>query len=103
MITQFIKNSPAEAICIDFSSTSFVKEVCRARTFGYEAEAALLKSKNLALGASSSNAVIFGDDKILNEEGLRFKDEIVKHKMLDAIGDLYLLVESKVNYLVYKV
>ncbi|MDA8934255.1 UDP-3-O-acyl-N-acetylglucosamine deacetylase, partial [Gammaproteobacteria bacterium] len=84
------KKLPAEAI-IDFSSTSFVKEVCRARTFGYEAEAALLKSKNLALGASSSNAVIFGDDKILNEEGLRFKDEIVKHKMLDAIGDLYLL------------
>ena len=84
------KKLPAESI-IDFSSTSFVKEVCRARTCGYEAEAALLKSKNLALGASSSNAIIFGDDEILNEEGLRFNDEIVKHKMLDAIGDLYLL------------
>ena len=84
------KKLPAEAI-IDFSSTSFVKEVCRARTFGYEAEAALLKSKNLALGASSSNAIIFGENEILNDEGLRFKDEIVKHKMLDAIGDLYLL------------
>jgi len=81
---------PAEAI-IDFSSTSFVKEVCRARTFGYEVDADFLKSKNLALGASSSNAIIFGEDEILNEEGLRFKDEIVKHKMLDAIGDLYLL------------
>ena len=54
-------------------------------------EAELLKSRNLALGASESNAIIFGDDEILNEEGLRFNDEIVKHKMLDAIGDLYLL------------
>ena len=51
----------------------------------------LLKSKNLALGASVSNAIAFGDEDILNEEGLRFEDEIVKHKMLDAIGDLYLL------------
>jgi len=48
-------------------------------------------SKNLALGASVSNAIVFGEDEILNEEGLRFNDEIVKHKMLDAIGDLYLL------------
>jgi len=81
------KKLPTESI-IDFSSTSFVKEVCRARTFGYEAEAALLKSKNLALGASSSNAIIFGENEILNDEGLRFKDETVKHKMLDAIGYL---------------
>jgi UDP-3-O-[3-hydroxymyristoyl] N-acetylglucosamine deacetylase len=51
----------------------------------------LLKSQNLALGASVSNAIAFGDDEILNKEGLRFEDEIVKHKMLDAIGDLYLL------------
>ena len=62
------KTLPTESI-IDFSSTSFVKEVCRARTFGYEAEAALLKSKNLALGASSSNAIIFGENEILNDEG----------------------------------
>ena len=73
------KKLPSESI-IDFSSTSFVKEVCRAR-----------KSKNLALGASVSNAIVFGEDEILNDEGLRFNDEIVKHKMLDAIGDLYLL------------
>ena len=84
------KKLPAESI-IDFSSTSFVKEVCRARTFGSWNEKELLQSKNLALGASVSNAIVFGDDKILNEEGLRFNDEIVKHKMLDAIGDLYLL------------
>ena len=81
---------PAESI-IDFSSTSFVKEVCRARTFGAMKDEALLQSKNLALGASVSNAIVFGEDDIINEEGLRFNDEIVKHKMLDAIGDLYLL------------
>ncbi|MDC1149338.1 UDP-3-O-acyl-N-acetylglucosamine deacetylase [Gammaproteobacteria bacterium] len=84
------KKLPTESI-IDFSSTSFVKEVCRARTFGSWNEKELLQSKNLALGASVSNAIVFGEEKILNEEGLRFNDEIVKHKMLDAIGDLYLL------------
>ena len=84
------KKLPTESI-IDFSSTSFVKEVCRARTFGSMNEKELLQSKNLALGASVSNAIVFGEDEILNEEGLRFNDEIVKHKMLDAIGDLYLL------------
>ena len=84
------KTLPSESI-IDFSSTSFVKEVCRARTFGSWNEKEFLQSKNLALGASVSNAIVFGKEKILNEEGLRFNDEIVKHKMLDAIGDLYLL------------
>ena len=84
------KKLPSESI-IDFSSTSFVKEVCRARTFGSWNEKELLQSKNLALGASVSNAIVFGEDEILNKEGLRFNDEIVKHKMLDAIGDLYLL------------
>ena len=84
------KSLPSESI-IDFSSTSFVKEVCRARTFGSMSEKELLQSKNLALGASVSNAIVFGEDEIINDEGLRFNDEIVKHKMLDAIGDLYLL------------
>ena len=84
------KSLPSESI-IDFSSTSFVKEVCRARTFGSMSEKELLQSKNLALGASVSNAIVFGEEEILNDEGLRFNDEIVKHKMLDAIGDLYLL------------
>ena len=84
------KKLPSKSI-IDFSSTSFVKEVCRARTFGSMSEKELLQSRNLALGASVSNAIVFGEDEILNDEGLRFNDEIVKHKMLDAIGDLYLL------------
>ena len=81
----------SSASIIDFSTTSFVKEVCRARTFGSMSEKELLQSKNLALGASVSNAIVFGEDEIINDEGLRFNDEIVKHKMLDAIGDLYLL------------
>ena len=84
------KTLPSESV-IDFSSTSFVKEVCRARTFGNMDEMDELKSRNLALGASIANAIAFGKNEIINEEGLRFNDEIVKHKMLDAIGDLYLL------------
>ena len=84
------KTLPSESV-IDFSSTSFVKEVCRARTFGNMDEMDELKSRNLALGASVANAIAFGKNEIINEEGLRFNDEIVKHKMLDAIGDLYLL------------
>ena len=81
---------PSESV-IDFSSTSFVKEVCRARTFGNLADLNDLKIKGLSLGASVANAIAFGENEIINEEGLRFNDEIVKHKMLDAIGDLYLL------------
>ena len=84
------KQLPSESI-IDFSSTSFVKEVCRARTFGSFSEKEMLQAKNLALGASESNAIVFGENEIMNKEGLRFNDEIVKHKMLDPIGDLYLL------------
>ena len=81
---------PAEST-IDFSSTSFVREVCRARTFGFNKDIESLRKQNLALGANMTNAINIGEDKILNEEGLRFDDEFVKHKILDAIGDLYLL------------
>jgi len=84
------KTLPSESV-IDFSSTSFVKEVCRARTFGNLADLSDLKTKGLSLGASVANAIALGENEIINEEGLRFNDEIVKHKMLDAIGDLYLL------------
>ncbi|MFN3713941.1 MAG: UDP-3-O-acyl-N-acetylglucosamine deacetylase [Alcanivoracaceae bacterium] len=76
---------------IDFSSTSFVKEVARARTFGFMRDIEYLRSKNLALGGSVNNAIVVDDFRILNEDGLRYEDEFVKHKMLDAIGDLYLL------------
>ncbi|MEC8000590.1 MAG: UDP-3-O-acyl-N-acetylglucosamine deacetylase [Pseudomonadota bacterium] len=81
---------PAEST-IDFSSTSFVREVCRARTFGFNKDIESLRKQNLALGANMTNAINIGEDEILNEEGLRFDDEFVKHKILDAIGDLYLL------------
>ena len=75
---------------IDFSSTSFVKEVSRARTFGFMHEFEELRNRNLALGASMDNAIAVGDYKVLNEDGLRYEDEFVKHKVLDALGDLYL-------------
>lgn len=76
---------------IDFSSTSFVKEVSRARTFGFMSQIEYLRSQNLALGGSHDNAIVLDDYRVLNEDGLRYEDEFVKHKVLDAIGDLYLL------------
>ena len=82
---------------IDFSSTSFVKEVSRARTFGFMKDIEFLRSQNLALGGSVENAIVVDDYRILNEDGLRYEDEFVKHKMLDAIGDLYLLGNSLIG------
>jgi UDP-3-O-[3-hydroxymyristoyl] N-acetylglucosamine deacetylase len=82
---------------IDFSSTSFVKEVSRARTFGFMHEFEELRNRNLALGASMHNAIAVGDYKVLNEDGLRYEDEFVKHKILDSIGDLYLLGKSLIG------
>ena len=82
---------------IDFSSTTFVKEVSRARTFGFMHEFEELRNRNLALGASMDNAIAVGDYKVLNEDGLRYEDEFVKHKILDSIGDLYLLGNSLIG------
>ncbi len=76
---------------IDFSTTSFVKEVSRARTFGFMKDIEYLRERNLALGGSMDNAIVLDDYRVLNEDGLRYEDEFVKHKALDAIGDLYLL------------
>lgn len=76
---------------IDFSTTSFVKEVSRARTFGFMRELERLRERNLALGGSLNNAIVVDDYRIMNEEGLRYEDEFAKHKVLDAVGDLYLL------------
>ncbi len=80
--------------CIDFSSTSFVKEVSRARTFGFMHEFEYLRAKGLARGGSLNNAIVVDESQIVNEDGLRFEDEFVKHKILDAIGDLYLMGNS---------
>jgi UDP-3-O-[3-hydroxymyristoyl] N-acetylglucosamine deacetylase len=76
---------------IDFATTSFVKEISRARTFGFMSEVEQLRERDLALGGSLENAVVMDDYRVLNEDGLRYRDEFVKHKILDAIGDLYLL------------
>jgi UDP-3-O-[3-hydroxymyristoyl] N-acetylglucosamine deacetylase len=82
--------SPQEAT-VDFSTTSFVKEVSRARTFGFMHEVEALREAGLALGGSHDNAIVMDSYSILNDDGLRYEDEFVKHKILDAIGDLYLL------------
>jgi UDP-3-O-[3-hydroxymyristoyl] N-acetylglucosamine deacetylase len=82
---------------IDFSSTSFVKEVSRARTFGFLREIETLRENGLALGGSMDNAIVVDDFRVLNEDGLRYGDEFVKHKILDAIGDLYLLGHSLIG------
>jgi UDP-3-O-[3-hydroxymyristoyl] N-acetylglucosamine deacetylase len=75
----------------DFSSTSYVKEVCRARTFGFLADYERLRECDLVKGGSLDNAIVVDDYRVLNEDGLRFDSEFVTHKVLDAIGDLYLL------------
>ena len=82
---------------INFNSTSFVKEVSRARTFGFLSDLEELKENNLVLGGSEKNAIAIGDDEILNEDGLRLENEMIKHKILDAIGDLYLLGHNLVG------
>ncbi len=82
---------------VDFSSTSFVKEVSRARTFGFMHEIEYLRSRGLAKGGSMDNAIVVDEFRVLNEDGLRYEDEFVKHKVLDAIGDLYLLGNSLIG------
>jgi len=82
---------------LDFSSTSFVKEVSRARTFGFMRDIEMLRANRLALGGSLDNAILVDDYRILNEDGLRYQDEFIKHKILDAIGDLYLLGHSLIG------
>ncbi len=76
---------------MDFSTTSYLKEVSRARTFGFMRDIEYLRQRNLVLGGSLDNAVVVDDYRVLNSDGLRYEDEFVKHKVLDAIGDLYLL------------
>lgn len=84
-------NEQNQNATLDFSSTSYVKEVSRARTFGFLSDYEFIRKNNLALGASLDNAIVLDEYKILNQDGLRYSDEFVKHKILDVIGDLYLL------------
>ena len=89
--------SDTKTATLDFSSLSYVKEVSRARTFGFMAEFEKLRTLNLARGASLDNAIAIDDFRVLNEDGLRYENEFVKHKILDAVGDLYLLGSSLVG------
>ena len=82
---------------VDFSTTSYLKEIARARTFGFMRDIEMLRERNLVLGGSMDNAVVLDDYRVLNEDGLRYEDEFVKHKVLDAIGDLYQLGHSLIG------
>ena len=81
----------AQTATVDFAKTSYIKEVARARTFGFMQDVEALRSNGLALGGSLDNAIVMDEYRVLNAEGLRYADEFVKHKLLDAIGDLYLV------------
>lgn len=76
---------------VDFNGTSYIREISRARTFGFVRDIEALRSRNLALGGSMDNAIVLDDYRVLNEDGLRYEDEFVRHKILDAVGDLYLI------------
>ena len=80
-----------QSVTVDLGTQSYVKEVSRARTFGFMQEVEYMRSQGLALGGSLDNAIVMDEYRVINPDGLRFEDEFVKHKMLDAIGDLYLL------------
>jgi UDP-3-O-[3-hydroxymyristoyl] N-acetylglucosamine deacetylase len=80
-----------QSLAIDFAETSYAKEVARARTFGFAQDVETLRNAGLALGGSLDNAVVLDEYRVLNSDGLRYADEFVKHKVLDAIGDLYLV------------
>ena len=92
-----IFNKIEQKASLDFSSTSFVKEVSRARTFGFLRDIEKLRENNLTLGGSMDNAIVLDDFRILNEDGLRYSNEFVIHKILDAIGDTYLLGHSLIG------
>jgi UDP-3-O-[3-hydroxymyristoyl] N-acetylglucosamine deacetylase len=87
----------AQRASMDFSTTTFLREVSRARTFGFMRDLEYLRARNLALGGTLDNAIVLDDYRILNEDGLRYEDEFVRHKILDAIGDLYLLGHSLIG------
>ena len=83
--------STQQVLSLNLSKTSYSREISRARTFGFMRDVEMLRSKNLGLGGSLGNAVVLDEYRVLNKDGLRYQDEFVKHKMLDAIGDLYTL------------
>jgi len=84
-------NSTGQRVEFDFSSGQYAREIARARTFGFTRDVEMMRSHGLALGGGLDNAIVMDDVKVLNADGLRYQDEFVKHKILDAIGDLYIL------------
>jgi len=80
-----------QKVSFDFADTSYIKEVSRARTFGFVQDVEAMRAQGLAMGGSLDNAVVLDEYRVLNSDGLRYDDEFVKHKALDAIGDLYIL------------
>jgi UDP-3-O-[3-hydroxymyristoyl] N-acetylglucosamine deacetylase len=80
-----------QSVTVDFAETSYLKEIARARTFGFMQDVENLRENGLALGGGLDNAVVLDEYRVLNSEGLRFADEFIRHKLLDAVGDLYLL------------
>lgn len=90
-------NDKPQTVSFDFSGTSYVKQVCRARTFGFLSDYEKLRECDLAKGGSLDNAIVVDDYRVLNDDGLRFESEFVTHKVLDAIGDLYLLGSSLIG------
>ncbi|RUO23531.1 UDP-3-O-[3-hydroxymyristoyl] N-acetylglucosamine deacetylase [Aliidiomarina iranensis] len=88
-----------QVVSMDFSSQSFIRDISRARTFGFMKDIEHLRANNLALGGGFDNAVVLDDFRILNTDGLRYDDEFVKHKILDAVGDLYMGGHSILGHL----
>ena len=92
-----------QKVVVDFADTSYIKEVSRARTFGFMEDVEAMRAKGLALGGSMENAIVMDEFRILNSDGLRYEDEFVRHKVLDAVGDLYLLGHPLIGaYTAYK-
>ncbi len=84
-------NATRQSMELDFSKQAYASEIARARTFGFMRDSEMLRSKNLVLGGSIENAIVLDEFRVLNPDGLRYNDEFIRHKILDAIGDLYTL------------
>ena len=93
----FLNDRASQTAEVDFSTTSFVREISRARTFGFMKDVEELRKRDLALGGSMENAIVIDEYRVLNKDGLRYKNEFVRHKILDAIGDLYVLGRSLIG------
>ena len=91
-----------QSVSMDVSTSSFIREISRARTYGFVRDIEFLRNNDLAKGGSTQNAIVLGEDGILNEGGLRYQDEFVKHKVLDAIGDLSLAGHAIIGEMVAK-